>query len=39
MDYPLNGRLKKDTKKIKKTKMRFLLKTLEKNVGNLLRNG
>ena len=39
MDYPLNGKLKSNTKKTKKTKMKFQLLNLEKNVESLLKNG
>tara|TARA_B110000444_G_scaffold114864_1_gene108236 strand:- start:63 stop:467 length:405 start_codon:yes stop_codon:yes gene_type:complete len=35
----LNGKLKNNIKKIKKTKMKSLLRILEKSAGNLLKNG
>ena len=39
MDYQLNGKLRNNTKKIKKIKMMYLLLSLEKNVEILQVNG
>ena len=39
MGFLSSGKLRRGIKKIKKIKMRFLLKILEKNVENLQKSG
>ena len=39
MDCQLNGKSKKNTKKIKKTKMKYQLLSLEKSADLLLKSG
>ena len=39
MDFQLSGKLKNNIKKRKKIKTKYLLKILDKNVGNLQKVG